>query len=190
MVENEQIELTTSVNRYRRTDLVHRARQWWKTRSLKAIGNGCYVAKNVVFMRHPENIEVGHSCMFKEGAKIATANPQAHIKIGNNTNIGYNTVIFASHRITVGDSVMIAPFCYFVDSAHGMKRSEPMRSQVMTASPITIGDDVWIGVGVTVLQGVTIGNGAVVAAGSVVTRDVPEYGIVRGNPCELMGYRS
>lgn len=58
-----------------------------------------------------------------------------------------------------------------------------------TKGPIVIGDDVWIGFNSTILSGVTIGQGAVVAAGSLVTKDVPPYGIVGGNPAVLIKYR-
>ena len=52
-----------------------------------------------------------------------------------------------------------------------------------------VGNDVWIGYGVTVMPGVSIGNGAIVASGSVVSRDVPAYAIVGGNPAEIIRYR-
>jgi acetyltransferase-like isoleucine patch superfamily enzyme len=61
--------------------------------------------------------------------------------------------------------------------------------EAKTKGPIKIGDDVWIGFNSTILSGVTIGQGAVVAAGSVVTRDVPPYAIVGGNPARLLKYR-
>lgn len=48
-----------------------------------------------------------------------------------------------------------------------------------------IGHDVWIGRQAVIMPGVRIGNGAIIAAHSVVTRDVPDYGIVAGNPAEL-----
>ncbi len=54
---------------------------------------------------------------------------------------------------------------------------------------IAIMNDVWIGENVTILGGVTVGNGAVVAANSVVTKDVPSYAIVAGNPARIVGYR-
>jgi acetyltransferase-like isoleucine patch superfamily enzyme len=58
-------------------------------------------------------------------------------------------------------------------------------STVWSRGDVTIGHDVWIGAGATILSGVTIGHGAVVAARAVVSRDVPPYGIVAGNPAVL-----
>lgn len=54
---------------------------------------------------------------------------------------------------------------------------------------IVIKDDVWVGANSLILSGVTIGQGAVVAAGSVVTKDVPPYAIVGGNPAKIIRYR-
>ncbi len=52
-----------------------------------------------------------------------------------------------------------------------------------------IGNDVWIGRSAIVLSGVSVANGAVVGAGSVVTKDVPAYAIVAGNPAKIIRYR-
>lgn len=54
---------------------------------------------------------------------------------------------------------------------------------------IIIMNDCWIGNGVIMLGGITVGNGSVVAAGAVVTKDVPPYAIVAGNPAKVIGYR-
>jgi len=64
-------------------------------------------------------------------------------------------------------------------SVHGLPASRP----------VNIGNDVWIGRSAIILSGVNVGNGAVVGAGSVVTKDVPPYAIVAGNPARLIRYR-
>ena len=57
------------------------------------------------------------------------------------------------------------------------------------STPVTIGHDVWIGHGAIVLPGRSIGTGAVVAGGAVVTKDVPDYTIVAGNPARIIRRR-
>jgi len=54
---------------------------------------------------------------------------------------------------------------------------------------VVIGNDVWLGLGATVLSGVQIGDGAIIGARSVITKDVPPYAIVGGNPAKLIRYR-
>jgi phosphonate metabolism protein (transferase hexapeptide repeat family) len=54
------------------------------------------------------------------------------------------------------------------------------------AHPVTIGHDVWIGHGAIILPGRSVGNGAIVAAGALVTKDVPAYSIVVGNPARVL----
>lgn len=55
--------------------------------------------------------------------------------------------------------------------------------------PVNIGNDVWIGFGSTINSGLTIGDGAVIATGSTVTKDVPPYAIVGGNPAKIIKMR-
>ncbi len=55
--------------------------------------------------------------------------------------------------------------------------------------PVVIEDDVWIGSRVTILPGVTIGRGSVVGAAAVVTKDVPPYSVVAGNPAKVVKTR-
>ena len=70
---------------------------------------------------------------------------------------------------------------------NGVKYRRP--EQVKRKGQIVIMNDCWIGEKATIMSGVTIGNGAVVAAEAVVSRDVPAYAVVAGNPARIIGYR-
>jgi maltose O-acetyltransferase len=113
------------------------------------------------------------------------------ISIGNGSGLGDNFRITNS-SLVVGDNTMIARDVHVVGGGHvfmdksktiGMQGSRPKTS-------LTIGSDVWIAERVTILSNVrTIGDGAVVGACSVVTRDVPPYAVVAGNPARIIKYR-
>jgi len=86
---------------------------------------------------------------------------------------------------------MLASFVALVGGDHRIDSiSVPIRlSGRETMKTIYIGDDVWIGHGAILLHGCRIGTGSVVAAGAVVTKDVPEYAVVAGNPARVLRYR-
>lgn len=67
--------------------------------------------------------------------------------------------------------------------------SYPLRSPTMLGPMPAIGNDVWVGQDVSINRGLSIGDGAVIAAFSVVTKDVPPYAIVGGNPAKIIKYR-
>lgn len=107
------------------------------------------------------------------------------------TNMIYNVQV-GRYTSIAGDVKMI------IDLNHDYKRVCQGRiSGVVYQRPhlirrkgqVIIMNDCWIGNGVIMLGGITIGNGAVVAAGTVVTKDVPPYAIVAGNPAKVIGYR-
>lgn len=89
--------------------------------------------------------------------------------------------------ITIGARTLVGPNCAFYSGGHPL---DPfLRNGVRGpefGKPITIGEDCWIGGGVTVVPGVTIGRGVTVGAGSVVTKDVPDFHCVVGNPAKIL----
>lgn len=86
---------------------------------------------------------------------------------------------------------MMGPDVVILLHNHRFDRTDvPMRFQEFSESePVIIDDDVWIGCRVTILPGVRIGKGAIIGAASVVTKDVPEYAIVGGNPAKVIKMR-
>ena len=103
-----------------------------------------------------------------------------NLQVGKYTSIAENILflIDMNHDYT---SVCQGEISEFKDRQ--AKSGLPRKGQIL------IGNDVWIGSHVTIMGGVTIHNGAVVAAGSVVTKDVPPYAIVGGNPAKIIKYR-
>lgn len=90
----------------------------------------------------------------------------------------------ANHRVS---SVTTYPFHVF--GGIWKERTPPHMSQLPFKGDIVIGNDVWIGRESVILPGVQIGDGAIVAACSVVTKDVPAYGVVGGNPARFIKSR-
>lgn len=184
-----RVKTQSGVRKYLQRHAWQRVRQWWVSRSLGSRGESLFLEAGVSFLRHPERVFLGSHIVIKQGAKLCPTNPSSQVTIGDWTTIGYNTCIFATVEIQIGENCLIAPNCYLVDSNHGIDRSQLIREQQMSASPIVIGPDVWLGAGVTVLKGVTIGRGAVIGAGSVVSNDIPEFAIVSGNPAVVKAFR-
>jgi len=87
---------------------------------------------------------------------------------------------------------MIGPDVVVLSASHKFDRTDiPMCQQGgEPLRPVYIGDDVWIGTRAIILPGRKIGKGAIIGAGAVVTKDVPEYAIVGGNPARVIRYRN
>jgi maltose O-acetyltransferase len=109
-----------------------------------------------------------------------------NIEIGDNSALALNC--WVSPDTKIGNDVMMARDVIILSATHGIDRLDmPMRVQpIPPRRPITIGNDVWIGTRVIILPGVTVGDHAVIGAGSVVTKDVPDYAIVGGNPARVI----
>lgn len=106
--------------------------------------------------------------------------------IGDRSGVGVKSVI--SSKVTIGKDVMIGPECHIYTTYHDFSRLDvPMIEQgYKEPRPVVIEDDVWIGSRVTIMGGVTIGAHSVIGAGAVVTKSVPEYSVVGGNPAKIL----
>ncbi|RZK25435.1 MAG: acyltransferase, partial [Flavobacterium sp.] len=95
--------------------------------------------------------------------------------------------------VKIGKYVMMGPNVIIYNSTHNYdKIDKPMIFQGNRHSkPLKIEDDVWIGTRVIILPNVSrIGTGSIIGAGSVVTKNVPDFAIVGGNPAKVLKYRS
>lgn len=147
--------------------------------------------------------------IFVEARRTAMASARPHVSVGRHTyGVRASTIMGA----TAASPVTIGSFCSIAREAavlahvghpvdlpstfplKTLRFGRPpieggLNADAVSRGPITIGHDVWLGFRTTVLSGVTIGTGAVVGACAVVTRDVPPYAIVVGNPARVTRLR-
>ena len=128
---------------------------------------------------------IGKNVNIEKRAKITSST-----SIGDRSGIGVNAVL--TGRVVIGNDVMMGEDVIIYTANHEFSRLDiPMNSQgVQNEKPVIIGDDVWIGGRVIILPGVNIGKSAIIGAGAVVTKDVPQYAIVAGNPAQVIKYRN
>lgn len=116
--------------------------------------------------------KIGAVSNLADGVILSVAG-NGQFSIGNNSSMGFYTIITCRYKITIGNNVMIAPHVSMYDHDHEIHVEGNMKSAGYTYGEIEIGDNVWIGDNVIILKGVHIGTGSVIAAGSLVNKDVP-----------------
>jgi UDP-2-acetamido-3-amino-2,3-dideoxy-glucuronate N-acetyltransferase len=143
-----------------------------------------------------EGTSIWHHCQVRPGAKIGkNCNLGKGVYIDSDVSIGDNVKIqnYVSvyHGVTVEDGVFIGPHVCFTND---------MRPRAINPDGTVKSADDWVlsktrikrgaalGANSTIRCGITIGEWAMIGSGSVVTRDVPDHGLVYGNPARLHGY--
>jgi acetyltransferase-like isoleucine patch superfamily enzyme len=173
-----------------------------------AMGNSHLLPGFRLLMLHPvaskKFLKIGNDSMLD--CQINFESSAGEVVIGDRVYLGASTLICRT-RIEFGNNIFVAWGTYFYDhdshSINHLARREDITQQLkdyregvdfrlnknwsgVNTKPIKINDDAWIGMNCIILKGVTIGEGAIVAAGSVVTRDVPPWTIVAGNPAVVV----
>jgi len=103
-------------------------------------------------------------------------------------------------KLVIGNYVSIAPGVQFLLGVNHQTETlstfpmysrliKPSNMDAVVKGPLVIEDEVWIGTNAIILSGLTISKGAIIAAGAVVTKDVPPYAIVGGNPAKLIRFK-
>ena len=151
------------------------------------------------FCRAPsrEQLVIGDNCDLTE-CRLYVLGP-GRLTIGSHTTIRAESKISCVESVTIGDCVIISNHVRIYD--HNSHPTDPKTREEMCLGgfygdawsaekaahrPVVIEDNVWIGEYSLILKGVRIGKGSVVAANSVVTKDVPPYSIVAGNPAVVV----
>ncbi|NQY23181.1 MAG: acyltransferase [Campylobacteraceae bacterium] len=147
----------------------------------------------------PECIEIGDNVyinnnvwlslsrfIYVNGKVIKNITPSLIIKEG--TYIGRFSLISCIDEVFIGKDVMISDRCYVGDIIHNFKNKNLpiIKQDISSGGKIIIGDGSWLGVGSTILPNVKIGKHCIIGANSVVTKNVPDYHIVAGNPAIII----
>ena len=107
------------------------------------------------------------------------------VEIGEQSLIGIGNVIIGP--VYIGNHVIIAQHVVISGLNHNYESIElPISKQPVNKKQIVIDDDCWIGANAVITSGIKIGKHCVIAAGSIVTRDVPDFSIVAGNPARII----
>lgn len=112
---------------------------------------------------------------------------QQSVKIGNHCSLVDGLINAGpTAAVTIEDYVFFGHGVKILARGHDHTYTNEQRQTIITGKPITIKEGAWIASGAIILAGVTVGQHAVVAAGSIVTKDVPAYTIVAGNPARII----
>jgi acetyltransferase-like isoleucine patch superfamily enzyme len=145
------------------------------------IGNGTKIWQHCQVR---EDAVIGENCILSKSVYIDVG-----VRIGSNVKIQNGVSVYSG--VTLEDGVFCGPHCVFTNDRHPrainsdgtLKRADDwLRSETRVQMGASIGAHA------TIVCGVTIGRWAMVGAGAVVTRDVPDYGLVYGNPARLRGW--
>lgn len=131
-----------------------------------------------------EGAVVGANCILGKGVYV-----DAGVRIGNNVKVQNGVSVYRG--VTLEDGVFCGPHCVFTNDRR--PRAINPDGTLKTADEWTVSETLVrtgasIGAHATVVCGLTIGRWAMVGAGAVVTHDVPDYGLVYGNPARLQGF--
>ncbi len=160
-----------------------------------SLGENTRVAYRKIIGKPNTVLRIGQGSIVE--ASICFDRDLASVEIGDRTYIGSSSIISAS-KIKIGDDVLISWGCTIVDhNSHSVDfkyRYQDVANWMfykknwegVKSLPIVIENKAWLGFNTIILKGVTVGQGAIVAAGSVVTKDVPPFTIVGGNPARVI----
>ena len=169
---------------------------YWISNAFKSCPMSVRFAK-IGYLHDPEYISIGEMCIFGDFLFLTAwrkFNEEIFapvLTIGKSCNFGAFNHITCINRVEIGDNCLTGKWVTISDNNHGTTdldslQKEPIKRPLSSKGPIIIGKNVWIGDKATILGGVTIGDGAVIAANSVVTKDVPAYSVVGGNPAKII----
>lgn len=141
------------------------------------IGNYSHIRGRLLVFNYGGNITIGDNCFIGEGTRIWSGDS---ISIGNNVLISHNVSIVDTDSHEIDHFERSDRFADLIKNGHWKSKGS------IKTRPVRIDDFAWISFNSTILKGVKIGKGAIVGAGSVVTKDIPDWVVVAGNPAKVV----
>jgi acetyltransferase-like isoleucine patch superfamily enzyme len=146
----------------------------------------------------PAQVRLGRYVSLLETDLICYA--KGNLSIGDYCWFSLRTQVISASSVTIGPYSIFARDVYISDTNEhpldpvlrrretvaALETGKPPDRYLAETRPVVIGSDVWVGERAVILKGVTIGDAAVIAANSVVTKDVPAYTVVAGNPARVV----
>lgn len=143
------------------------------------------------FITIDENSDIQRNSFITVWSRYRNQQFNPELKIGKDCHIGASNHITCVNRIEIGDGFVSGKWVTITDNGHGDSSYENLTKPVsqrpiISKGSVIIGKNVWVGDKATILPGVTIGDGVIVGANSVITKDIPSYSVVCGNPAKII----
>jgi len=126
--------------------------------------------------------KIGRDCIVRNTAVCWKPD---NLTVGDNSWIDSDVNLYSVDRITIGSNCVVSTGAFLCTATHDIRKED----FPLTTAPIVMEDGAWVAARAIVLPGVTLHEGCVVGAGAVVTKDVPAWTIVAGNPAREVGVR-
>lgn len=176
------IKLLILKNKYRKMNTVIRSDSIGKNFK---IGSFSTINRDTIIS---DDVSIGNFtyCNSINGAVII----ESKVKIGSFVSIAPGvSIAYGNHNLTYATTHPILYTDFYIRKITGVDGKVRNEGLIDKDTETLIGNDVWIGANAIIKRGVSIGNGAVIGAGSIVTKDVPNYAVVAGNPAKIVKYR-
>jgi len=129
------------------------------------------------FVHIRKEAKIGKNCNIGKSVYIDLG-----VEIGDNTKIQNFVTLY--HGVKIGNNVFIGPHACFTNDIYP-------RANIWNEEKVAktlVNDGASIGANSTIIAGITIGKNALIGAGSVVTKDIPDFALVYGNPARIKGF--
>jgi acetyltransferase-like isoleucine patch superfamily enzyme len=148
---------------------------------------GMWIHPNVQICAKKAKLKFSRNVILHKGVRIDIAGGGT-LALGEGTSINTYSRIECGCLVVLGNNVLIGPNVYISDRSHTYDNILiPIKDQGYTIKgKLEIGDNTWIGIHACVIGNVKIGKGCVIGANAVVTKDIPDYSVVVGNPARIV----